>query len=142
MSLATSSGAIGQDTMANSVPVVIASDQSAISVEQGALQAGTDIVTVEGAITTVTLYNLTLTSADTEYSQILPATCRRLSFKCREEATMRWAMETGKVATPTEPYVTLPGGAVFDSGAVLLTGETLYLASSVSGVVAEIDAWS
>lgn len=128
--------------MASSTPVVVASDQSAIPVEQGALQAGTDIVTVEGSVTTVTLYNLTLTSANTQYSQALPATCRRFSFRCREEADVRWAMETGKVATPTAPYSTLPGGAVFDSGSVLMTGETLYVASPVAGVVVEIDAWS
>lgn len=118
----------GQATMANSLPVTIASDQSAVLTDHAA--------------TVVTLYNVTLTSANTEYSQALPATCRRLAFQCRSSKDVRFAYVTGKVATPTAPYFTLKASAGYDSGTIKLASGTLYLGSATAGVIMEIEAWS
>jgi len=85
-----------------------------------------------------TVYNVTLTLADTEYSQPLPSSTRELRFRCRTLHDIRFAWVSGKVATPTAPYLTLPAGSDYHSDEKDLTGKTLYLASSEAGVVVEI----
>lgn len=92
--------------------------------------------------TGVTTYNVTLTSADTEYSQALPSQCRAVSFRCRTAYDVRFAWVTGKVATPTAPYQTLKANAEYWKDSIHPTSLTLYLASAQAGVVVEIEAWS
>ncbi len=92
--------------------------------------------------TTVTAYALTLTNANTQYTQTLPAATKRFEFKCRSLVDIRFAFETGKVATPTDPYQTLKAGTAYDSGSVKMTSPVLYFASATAGVVVEILAWS
>lgn len=92
--------------------------------------------------TTVTEYNVTLTSADTQYSQALPANTRRLCFRCRSGVAIRYAWGAGKVATPTAPYQTLQAGADYAIDGVLLASGTLYFASGTAGAVVEMEAWS
>ena len=94
------------------------------------------------ATRTPTIYNLTLTDADTEYSQVIPLSSR-ITFQCRTAFDVRFAFETGKVATPTAPYGTVKSGSSFDE-----TFEesnefngTLFLASSQAAVVVEIVVW-
>jgi len=109
-------------------------------VDQG--NAGTDPWPVDiGASGAVSVYNLTLTLADTEYSQALPANTREVRFRCRTVFDVRYAFVTGKVATPTAPYLTLPAGMEYHSDGNDLAGFTLYFASSQAGVVVEIEAW-
>ena len=93
-------------------------------------------------ITTPTLYNVTLTVADTEYSQALTSNTREFRFRCRTLYDVRFAFATGKVATPTAPYLTLPGGCDYWSDNINLAATTLYLASSEAGVVVEIEEWT
>lgn len=101
-----------------------------------------DIVTQPAAEqTTPTFYNVTLAGADTEYVQALPANTRALQFQCRTAYDVRYAFETGKVATPTSPYSTLKSGAVWWKENIKTSG-SLYLASSQAGVVAEIESWA
>ncbi len=121
----------GQAAMAASLPVVLASDQSAVPVSLAAAES-----------TTVVEYNVTLASANTEYSQALPANTRRLSFRCRSGVAIRYAWVTGKVATPTAPYQSLQAGAEYVLDGVLLAGSTLYFASGAVGAVVEMEAWS
>lgn len=93
----------------------------------------------------VTETNLTLTSADTEYSLALQATTRKLHFQCRTAYAVRYAFTTGKVATPISPYQTLKSGAIREiDGIAIANGDTrtLYLASSEAGVIVEIEEWS
>ena len=91
-----------------------------------------------------TIYNVTLTSADTEYSQAMPTNCRGFEFQCRTESDVRFAFVTGKVAGPTAPYMTLKAGDYYYSFPISQgdAPSTLYLASSTSGVVVEIIAWT
>jgi len=87
-------------------------------------------------------YTVTLTNADTEYSQSLPAGTKALEFWARESVDIRFAFTSGKVATPTEPYFTLKAGTTYYKENINLTGKTLYLASSVAGSHVEILAWT
>lgn len=89
--------------------------------------------------------NLTLTSADTEYSTSLPAGCAHFSFQCRTAFDVRFAFVTGKVAGSTAPYLTLKSGNAFSSPEKLSLKpgfETIYFASSQAGVVVEVVPWT
>ncbi len=90
-----------------------------------------------------TTYNLTLTSANTEYSQVISPRTKKVTVQCRTAFAVRGAYETGKVATPTAPYFTIKAGAAYweDGLSTKDTVTTLYLASSTAGVVVEIIVW-
>lgn len=92
--------------------------------------------------TAPTIYNVTLTNADTEYSQQLPTNTARYDFQCRTGYNIRYAFETGKVATPTAPYMTLKAGGTFTSEFLPQAAgqQTVYLASDQAGAVVEIVA--
>ena len=92
--------------------------------------------------TTATKYALALTAADTEYSQALPANTKKFSIHLRDYATFRLAYETGKVATPTDPYETIPAGSEKYEDGLNLSALTVYLASPAASKIAEIEAWS
>ena len=92
-------------------------------------------------VTTSTVYNKTLTNANIEYSQALTANTREFRFRCRTLYDVRYSFSTGKVATPTAPYLTLPAGCDYCSDNLNLAATTLYLASATAGVVVEIEAW-
>jgi len=92
--------------------------------------------------TTPNEYNVTLTNADTEYSQALPAGTKALEFWARESVDIRFAFTSGKVATPTAPYFTLKAGTTYYKESLNLSGKTLYLASSTAGTNVEIIAWT
>lgn len=87
------------------------------------------------------VYNTTMTSADTEYSQPLPAGTKKFTIKLQDDTAFRLAFVTGKVGTPTAPYMTIGDGFGYSEQAVNLTSTTLYFASDVAGKTAEIIAW-
>ena len=92
-----------------------------------------------------TVFNVTLTNADTEYSQALPADTKKLLVSIRSGVVgdnYRLAFVTGKVATPTAPYVYLTEDLPYSVEGVDIAEGTLYLASSQAAVVAEITAWT
>jgi hypothetical protein len=108
------------------------------------LIAGTNnLGKVDVPTATPTTYNLTLTNAITEYSQVLPANCRGFEFKFRSAYDVIYAFVTGKVATPTAPYMTCKSGNAYNSFQLFqgATPSTLYFASAQAGVVIEITAW-
>lgn len=118
---------LGQSTKSASLPVTLASDQ--------------DALTVDGAATGATLYAVTLTNANQEYSQALPNPTRAVSVKARSAVAIRYAWATGKVATPTDPYQSLPANTEYSADNMKLTSPTIYLASATAGTVVEIEAW-
>ena len=89
-------------------------------------------------------YNVTLTSANTEYSQVLPLETKKFTLQCRTNYDVRIAFVTDKVATPTAPYITLKKGNVYweDEIATKISGQTIYFASSQSGVIIELICWN
>jgi len=87
------------------------------------------------------IYNVTLTSADTEYSQALPDGTKKFSVQERDDNAFRLAFETGKVAAPAEPYLPLESQTYYEDG-VYTSGVTLYLASSVADSHIVIIAWT
>jgi len=104
----------------------------------------TNKVVTDPATTTQTDYNITLTNADTEYSQALPANCRLFEFQCRTDVALRWSKTTGKVAGPAAPYKTLKAGDFYYSPPINqgAAPDTLYFAAAVGSLVVELTAWS
>lgn len=92
--------------------------------------------------TTPAIYNVTMTNANTEYSQALPASCKKFLIHTRAGEAFRLAFVTGKVATPTAPYFSITPSDAYSEDLVLPTSITLFFASATAGAVAEIIAWS
>lgn len=89
------------------------------------------------------VHNVTLTLADTEYSQVLPLDCKAFEFHCRSSDAIRFAFEPGRVAAPAAPYMTLPADNWYYSFDIDFDVVwTVYFASAVAAVVVEIIAWS
>lgn len=88
--------------------------------------------------------NITLTNADTEYTQVLPKNCKSFTWQSRGGESFRYSFVTEKVATPTAPWMTVKEGAGLTSpGKFCLhpSYTTLYLASATAGTVIEILAY-
>ena len=89
-----------------------------------------------------TLYNLTITTANTEYSQALPAGCNAMEVRLRDSTAFRVAWVTGKVATPTAPYLTIPAGhAYYVSNLDTRRAHTIYIAAPAGTKMAEVEVW-
>ena len=105
-----------------------------------------DITTAIGTLTpaagTPVIYNVTMTNAATEYSQALPANTKRFTVHCRDGTAFRLAFATGKVATPTEPYLTVPSSSSYDEDNINPASLTIYIGCAIAGKVVEIVAWS
>jgi len=95
-----------------------------------------------GLPTGVNVYNIDLTVINTEYSQALPSGTNAFTFQNRASNDLRFAFVTGKVATPTAPYMTLKAGQNYFEEGLNLTSKTIYLASANAGDDVEIITWS
>lgn len=79
---------------------------------------------------------ITLTAANTQYTVAIPV-CAGYEFRARTSAVVRYAYATGRVAGPTDPYLTLAEGEQFYAP-MPLQAHTLYLASATAGTVVEL----
>ncbi|MDY6862918.1 MAG: hypothetical protein SV062_08015 [Thermodesulfobacteriota bacterium] len=82
-------------------------------------------------------FNVTMTSADTEYTLTL-SHVNELMIQCRTANDVRMAFVTGKVATPTEPYFTIKAGGGISFENINWVSVTLYFACSSAGKTVEI----
>jgi len=94
-----------------------------------------------------TVTNVTMTVADTEYDHQLNQYTKKFMVHTRDESSFRLAFETGCVATPVEPYLTIPSGGRYHEDHIdtyvsdVDWDGTLYFASSSAGKVVEIVEW-
>lgn len=91
------------------------------------------------------IYNVTMTNADTEYSQILPAQTKKLSLMVIDgdsTKNYRLAFVTGKVATPTAPYLKAPCNFPYSVDNIKIASGTVYFACSEAGKVMSIECWT
>jgi hypothetical protein len=87
-------------------------------------------------------YNITLTNVDTEYSQAIPNGAKKIQFWSRNDEDIRFSFTSGKVATPTAPYLTHKGGLSTHEGELYLTDQVIYFATDVAGDVVEMLCWT
>lgn len=89
-----------------------------------------------------TIYNLTLTTAGTEYSQVLSPGMHYFEVSSRNMNDMKLSFVSGQSGTN---YITIPAGSVRYFRGRFFTvpsGLTIYLQSPSNSVVAEILVWS
>jgi hypothetical protein len=105
--------------------------------------SGSPSISVSGGLTPVsspTIYNLTLTTAATEYSQVIPSGTKRIEVSNRNNQLLRLAFVSGGTSVA---WLTISPGASYSEVDLAVTSLTVYLqAPSASGSVAEIIAWS
>lgn len=93
---------------------------------------------------TPTIQNVTMTNADTEYSLDIPAGTIRFSIQTRDGTAFRMAFVTGKVATPTNPYLTIRADGAYNSpDGIQLTSAatTVYFGCGSAGKIIELITW-
>lgn len=84
-------------------------------------------------------YNVTMTVADTEYSQVLPVETKAFMIHTRDESLFRFSFVTGKVAGPAAPYTTVLSGKILQiSGLKLDAAMTVYFGSPDAGKIIEM----
>lgn len=97
---------------------------------------------------TPVIYNLTLTLANTQYSQTLPAGTKKFTIKERNGNPFRLAYITGMVATPLTSYMNILTNQIYWEDHVFLgtitpaVGLTIYFAAPIAGRVIEITCWT
>jgi hypothetical protein len=86
-----------------------------------------------------TIFNLTLTSGSTEYSQALPEITSKVMIKARSTShVLQLAYVSGTSGTV---YLTIPAGQTYWDDSIG-SSATLYLQSPSAGAIAEILCWS
>lgn len=86
-----------------------------------------------------TIYNLSMPTSGTEYSQALSENTKKIMVKTRDRtAKLRIAFVSGNTNTL---WITLEAGAVFFEENLDLEGATIYLQSDKNGQVVEILQW-
>jgi len=90
-----------------------------------------------------TLYNVSLAATGTEYSQAF-TNAKKIVVSIQGGAAtdnFRLAYVTGKVATPTAPYLQYSESTVYLMDNINIASGTLYLATTKAGVTAQIEIW-
>jgi hypothetical protein len=109
----------------------------------GANLIGSVITDAVKPATTPAVYNVVMTNADTEYSQLLPANTKKFRLSMVENDTAyRVAYVTGKVATPTAPYISKIIGSEIKEDGLNLASQTIYFACGSAGKTIQIEAWT
>ena len=87
----------------------------------------------------------TAIAANTQYTLTLRPNTEQFSiYTNHATAVIRVAFESGKVATPTEPYITIPSGREYSPPipVKILDDTTVYVASDTAGAVVNLHYWS
>jgi len=94
--------------------------------------------------TTVYDYVITVTDADTEYSQALPENIVALEIMCRDGTAIRHSFTTGGVAAGAAAgdYKTLLANGTYYKDHLYLNEPTLYVACDSSTKYVEVRCWT
>lgn len=91
---------------------------------------------------TPTILNVTMTSSNTEYSVSIPEGTKKMQVSTADGTAFRLAFETGKVATPTAPYFTVPANLMLTCDDIYFDqGGTLYVGCGSAGKIAQVLTW-
>lgn len=97
-------------------------------------------VNPDAGVDTPTIFNVTATLADTEYSQAIPDGTRKLILKVRGgEAAIKIAFSAGGTSTT---FLTVSRGANFILSGVSLNSATIYFQVDKPSKIIEILTWS
>lgn len=83
--------------------------------------------------------NVAMTTADTEYSFVLPEGTKKFTLKLRDYADLKIALTAAASGTT---YLTVPRGVTYSEDALTTVGTTLYFQSPQASQVLEIITWA
>ena len=90
--------------------------------------------------TTLIIYNKSMASANTEYSQALPSGVTKIDVKLRAQNAL---LKIAFISTESgSKYITIPYGSSFHLENTNLEGKTLYFQSPSASQVCEIICWT
>jgi hypothetical protein len=90
-------------------------------------------------ITTPVITNLSVPTANTEVSHVLQTNLKRIIVKCRGLGKIQLAFTATESSTK---YITIHPGATYSEEGLNLSGQTLYLQTSLASQVVEILEWT
>lgn len=86
-----------------------------------------------------TIFNISMPAANTEYAMTLPSRTVAFDLGIRtNDAILRFAFTSGRVAAPTAPWYQIPSGGSYYQQGLLLENVTLFVACPVAGMVAQV----
>lgn len=103
-------------------------DELVVNVDETVLQAATH-----------NIYNVTMTLANTEYSQALPNNVKKFTIKCRTLYDVKLAFTLNQSGVT---YLTIPAGMAYSEDLIRPATLTLYFQCPTAAQVAEIVCWS
>lgn len=89
-------------------------------------------------VSTPTIQNVTITTADTEQSIALPSSTERFRLCVRGSSKLQLAYTSGQSGTN---YITIWPGAFYEESNLDISSLTLYVQASQTGEVVEIISW-
>lgn len=118
---------------AETITIIVANDID-IQVDANLVQISNNLVEYA---TTPVMYNKTCTLANTEYSQALPANCKKFTVKSSDlTATLKIGFAAGS------RLITLNPGQAYNEDLIKWASGTLYMSSDTAGTVVDVIAWS
>ena len=88
-----------------------------------------------------TVYRVTLTNANTEYSQLLPEDVLFVHVSTTSQiADVRLSLVASQVEGGTQ-YRTISAGTGWESQMPIIGAKTIYLSSDTAGIEVEIEVW-
>lgn len=130
--IADTAGHLQVDVVASDLPT-----GAATATNQTTINA--NISTLVKPAATHNIYNVTMTSANTEYSQTLPASTKKFTIKCRTNYDVKLCFTSGASGTT---YITIPAGMTYWDDLIKPVTLTLYFQCPTAAQVTEIVAWS
>ena len=92
--------------------------------------------------TAITIYNTSITDADTEYSQLLPDSTKQFFIKLRSQAaSLRLSFTSGQAGSGGT-HVVIPANGFLSPDNLNFSSITLYFESPTAAQVAEIIAYT
>lgn len=95
---------------------------------------------VPDTVSSPTITNLTLTTANEEYAIPLPTGSRRFTLKLRSGGLLKLSYTTG--ASGTTYFTIFPGSVMTEEALAPSTNYVLYVQSPQSGAVVELVSWA
>lgn len=96
-----------------------------------ASSSSTSVSIIAPQNTTVTIYNVSVTSVNTEITHALPANCRGFILRGRSGMTIKLTYTAGESGTK---YLTINPGCVYEDNH-FYTSQSIYFRSNVVGII-------
>lgn len=98
--------------------------------------------TLVNKATVPSMYNVGMSEANVEYSQVMPANTKKFLMHTEDGSEFRIAFEMGHVAGFSPPFFTVPVNTSYNEDLIEPPELSLYFAGICSGLTMEIIAWA